>query len=92
MVLLIPRRIKQIKEEGRQEWLEKGREEGREEGRQEGFEEAVRAGFATRKPQTGDEDIDGLQSVIALYNSGYITVDELSAILSRRYSRSREAD
>ena len=88
MVLLIPRRIKQIKDEGREEWLEKGREEGR----QEGFEEAVRAGLATRKPQTGDEDIERLKRLTALYDSGDITSEDVRAILSRRYSRNREAD
>ena len=91
MVLLIPRRIKQIKEEGRQEWLEKGREEGREEGRQEGFEEAVRAGFATRKPQTGDEDIERLKRLMALHDSGDITAEEIGAILSRRYNGGGES-
>ena len=39
MVLLIPARIKQLKEEGRKEGRKEGREEGREEGRKEGREE-----------------------------------------------------
>ena len=92
VVLLIPRRIKQIKDEGREEWLAKGREEGIAKGREEGFQDAIRAGLATRKPQAGDENIDGLQSIIALYNSGDITVDELSSILSRRYNGGGESD
>ena len=76
LVLLIPRRIKQIKDEGRAE----------------GYKEGFRAGRESTSAQTGDEDIKHLKTLIAWYNSGYITVDELSAILSRRYSRSREAD
>ena len=92
VVLLIPRRIKQIKDEGREEWLEKGREEGREEGRQEGFEDAVRAGLATRKPQTVDEDIERLKRLMALHDSGDITAEEIGAILSRRYNGGGESD
>ena len=92
MVLLIPRRIKQIKDEGREEWLEKGREEGREEGRQEGFEDAVRAGLATRKPQTVDEDIERLKRLMALHDSGDITAEEIGAILSRRYNGGGKAE
>lgn len=78
VVLLIPRRIKQIKDEGIAEGLARGRKEA--------FEEGFRAGRESRKPQTGDEDIDGLQGIIALYNSGGITADELGSILSRRYN------
>ena len=99
MVLLIPRRIKQIKDEGRKEGIEEGIAIGRErtenevaKGHQEGFEKGFRAGRATSKPQTVDEDIDGLQSIIALYNSGGITADELSSILSRRYNGGGESD
>ena len=92
MVLLIPKRIKQIKDEGREEGRKERRKEWFEKGRQEGFQDAVRAGLASRKPQTGDEDIERLKSLIALYDSGYITSEEVRAILSRRYSRNREAD
>ena len=39
MVLLIPARIKQLKEEGRKEGREEGREEGRKEGQESGWKE-----------------------------------------------------
>ena len=39
MVLLIPRRIKQLKDEGRQEGLQEGHQEGRQEGHQESHQE-----------------------------------------------------
>ena len=48
MVLLIPRRIRELKErgreEGRQEGLEEGREEGRQAGREEGREQGLEQG------------------------------------------------
>ena len=91
VVLLIPRRIKQIKDEGREEGRKEGIEEGIEMGRQEGFDEAVRAGFATRKPQTGDEDIERIKRLTALYDNGDITAEEIGAILSRRYNGGGES-
>ena len=39
MVLLIPRRIKQLKDEGRQEGRQEGHQEGRQEGHQESHQE-----------------------------------------------------
>ena len=95
MVLLIPRRIKQIKDEGIAEGLARGRKERREEWLaeyQEGFVKGFRAGRESTSAQTGDEDIERLKSLIALYDSGYITSEEVRAILSRRYSRNRQAD
>ena len=85
MVLLIPRRIKQIKDEGRAEGFKIGFLEGYKETFLEGF----RAGREGRKPQTGDEDIERLKSLIALYDSGDITSEEVRAI---RYRRNRQAD
>ena len=92
MVLLIPRRIKQIKDEGRAEGFKIGFEEGFLEAYKETFPEGFRAGSENRKPQTRDEDIEVLKTLIAWYDSGDITAEEISAILSRRYRRSREAD
>ena len=92
VVLLIPRRIKQIKDEGIAIGREEGREEWLEKGREEGFQEAVRAGLATHKPQTGDEDIERLKRLTALYDNGDITAEEIGAILSRRYNGGGESD
>ena len=44
MVLLIPRRIKQLKDEGRQEGRQEGLQEGHQEGRQEGHQEGRQEG------------------------------------------------
>ena len=95
VVLLIPRRIKQIKEEGIAEGLARGRERTEKEvakGRKEAFEEGFRAGSEGRKPQTGDEDIERLKRLMALYDSGDITAEEVGAILSRRYNGGGESD
>ena len=83
MVLLIPKRIKELKEAGRKE----GRKEGLEEGFHKGFR-AARAG----KPQPDDEEPASIESLIAWYNSGGITAEEFEAIFSRRYNGKREAD
>lgn len=92
MVLLIPKRVKELKEAGRKVGHAEGREEGREEGRAEGFQEGFRAGRESRKPQPDDEEPASLDSLIAWYHSGGITRDELDAILAMRYNGKREAD
>ena len=51
MVLLIPARIKQLKEEGRKEGREEGREEGRKEGREEGQESGRKEGQESERQQ-----------------------------------------
>ena len=80
MVLLIPKRVKELKEAGRKEGLE------------EGFHKGFRAGRESRKPQPDDEEPASLDSLIAWYRSGGITRDELDAILAMRYNGKREAD
>ena len=51
MVLLIPARIKQLKEEGRKEGREEGRKVGQEEGRKEAQEEARQEGRESERQQ-----------------------------------------
>ena len=68
MVLLIPRRIKQIKEEGRRE----GRAETRAEVEEARAEER--------------ELVDG---ILARYERGEITAEQLHSLLSLRNSRAR---
>ena len=91
MVLLIPKRIKELKEAGRKVGFQEGFRAS-EEKRREGFEEGFRAGRESRKPQPDDEESASIESLIAWYNSGGITADELEAIFSRRYNGKREAD
>lgn len=72
MVLLIPRIIKEIKEEGRAEALAEGRMAGREEGRVEGRAEGRMAGRAEGR-RAERERVAGLR---ARYEMGEITLDE----------------
>ena len=104
-MLLIPNRIRQIKEEGRAEALKELREE-REEARWEAFKEAFAEGFEKGRreslreararrssiPRTGDDNLERLQSLVELYNSGGITEDELDAIFAARYGGGRGTD
>ena len=104
-MLLIPNRIRQIKEEGRAEALKELREE-REEARWEAFKEAFAEGFEKgrreslreararrrRVPRTSDENLERLQNLVELYNSGGITEDELDAIFAARYGGGRGDD
>lgn len=104
-MLLIPNRIRQIKEEGRAEALKELREE-REEARWEAFKEAFAEGFEKgrreslreararrrRVPRSGDDNLERLQNLVELYNSGGITEDELDAIFAARYGGGRGDD
>lgn len=94
MVLLIPKRIKELKEAGRKEAraesLTEWREEWRAETLKEGFDEGFRAARAG-KPQPDDEPAS-LDNLIAWYRNGGITRDELDAILAMRYNGKRKAD
>ena len=99
-MLLIPNRIRQIKEEGRKEGFREGFEEARREAFKEGFEEGRRESEALREarerrrrvPRSGGENLERLQNLIAWYNSGRITADELDAVLSLRYGGGRGTD
>ena len=66
MVLLIPKRIKQLKDEGRREGRREGRIEGLEHGREQG-----RA-----------EERERLGKAMARFASGEITFDELKRLIS----------
>ena len=79
-MLLIPNRIRQIKEEGRKEAF------------MEAFMEGFRAGREGRKPQPDDEEPASLDLLIAWYNCGGITLDELDAIFAARYGGGRGTD
>ena len=81
LVLLIPRRIKQIRDEGREVWLK----EGIEIGRKEGLEEGIKIGSEAAAKTTGAEDERGrVRRLFALYDRDEITLDELRLILSDR--------
>ena len=109
-MLLIPKRIRELKEEGRREGFEEARreafKEGFEKARWEAFKEAFAEGFEKgrreslreararrrRIPRTGDDNLERLQNLVELYNSGGITEDELDAIFAARYGGGREDD
>ena len=99
-MLLIPKRIKELKEAGRREGFREGFEEARREAFKEGFEkgrreaEALRSARERRRriPRTGDENLARLQNLVEWYNSGRITTDELDAVLSLRYGGGRGTD
>ena len=98
MVLLIPRRIKKLKDEGRaegvQEGVEKGRAQGVEEGIVKGRSEGVQEGIATGRAQgvqegrqeARAEERERVSALLARHASGEITMEQLHAILSDRYN------
>ena len=69
LVLLIPRRIKQIKDEaraeGREEWLKEGIEIGREEGREEWLKEGIEIGRAEGRKERLEEGVKNGSDVAA---------------------------
>ena len=89
LVLLIPRRIKQIKDEaraeGREEWLKEGieigREDGRAEGRAEGMrvgvEEGIKTGIAVGARSGAEGERGRVRRLLSQYESGEITLDDL---------------
>jgi len=62
VVLLIPKRIKQLKDEGRREGRIEGLEQGREQGRRE---ERERLGKAMARFKSGEITIDELRRLIS---------------------------
>ena len=62
MVLLIPKRIKQLKDEGRREGRIEGLEQGREQGR---AEERERIGKAMARFASGEITFDELKRLIS---------------------------
>ena len=54
--------------------------------------DGFRAAREGRKPQPDDEEPASLDLLIAWYNSGGITLDELDAIFAARYGGGRGTD
>ena len=77
VVLLIPRRIREIKEEGRAEAMREGRAEGRAEGRQEGRQEG--------RAEERQEGLERVARLRARYERGEITLDEFFERVSNGY-------
>ena len=122
LILLIPNRIREIKEEGLKEGRAQGREEGRaeafaevrakseaeEERRKEGRAEAqaerqtevltegaevwVKAGVEVGHKTGVAEERERLNSLLARYERGEITYDELRVIFSARINGDNGAD
>ena len=82
MFLLIPNRIKELKDAGRAEGLAEALaeawEEGRAEGRQEVRERRNRERYA--------EERRVVRTLLACHNRGEITLDQLHAILAELYN------
>ena len=76
VVLLIPRRIKQLKEEGRAE--------GRAEGVEEGIQTGIQTGRAEERGRVSD--------LLARHARGEITTEQLHSILADRYILDRNGD
>ena len=80
VVLLIPKRIREIKEEGRAEahaeGRAEGRQEGRAEGRQEGRAEGRQEGRADGMREGRVETLGRVARLRARYERGEITLDE----------------
>ena len=70
MVLLIPKRIKQLKDEGRREGLEQGIERGLKQGLERGIERG-------RK-----EERERIGKAVARFKRGEISIDELRRLIS----------
>ena len=96
MVLLIPRRIKQIKDEGIAEGYKEGFEEGLEQVRAERRKkllEDARAAEERRAEIAAEDERGRVRRLFALYDSGEITLDELRVvILSDRLNGENGAD
>ena len=92
MVLLIPRRIKQLKEEGRAEARAEARAQGVREGFQVGRAEGVQMGHAEGFQEGRAEGIEEgraeerelVARILALYDRGEITDEQLYTLLSFR--------
>ncbi len=92
MFLLIPNRIREIKEEGRREGFEEGRKEGIEEGLKEGFEEGRRRFLERRQAMAAETNVERIKRLIALYEGGKITLDEFNTLTQDRSNGNRKSD
>ena len=81
--------LKELREE-REETRWEAFKEGFEKGRRESLREARER--RRRVPRSGDDNLERLQSLVELYNSGGITEDELDAIFAARYGGGRGDD
>ena len=101
MVLLIPRRIKKLKDEGRAEGREEGRAEGVQEGVEKGRVQGVQEGIETGRAegvqtgraegiQTGRaQEREVVDGILARYNRGEITMEQLHTLLTFRNGHDR---
>ena len=114
LFLLIPNRIREIKEEGRAEGraerqaevfaagIEKGRAEARaeseaqaerrEEGLNNGDEELLTTGVKVGRRMGAEEERERISDLLARYERGEITYDELRVIFSARLNGDNGAD
>ena len=104
MVLLIPRRIKKLKDEGRaegraegvQEGIVTGLAQGIETGRAQGIETGRAQGIETGRAQgvqeARAEERGRVSALLARHASGEITMEQLHAILSDRYNGNGKTD
>lgn len=102
VILLIPNRIRELKEAGREEGFAEGRaesqEEAREEGRAEGHEagraQGLREGIERGTREAHSEGGNGsraeerslVSTLLACHDRGEITSDQLRAILAEHYN------
>ena len=76
VVLLIPRRIKQLKDEGRAEGIEQGLERGLERGIERGLERGLERGRKEERERAG--------RAVARFRRGEIDIDELERLTSEQ--------
>ena len=92
VILLIPNRIKEIKEAGRRQGLAEARAEARNEGRAQGLRESIgivrREAYleGVRKGRAKERAI--VSTLLACHDRGEITSDQLRAILAEHYNGS----
>ena len=78
VVLLIPRRIREIKEEGRAEAHAEGRSQGRKEGRSEGRSQGREEGLSQGRMAERERVVN----LRARYERGEITLDEFMSLIA----------
>ena len=111
LVLLIPRRIKEIRDEGIEVGMKRGIEVGREEGRAEGREEGIKTGMELGAKAREEGRAEGIKTgmelgakaveeveraivlrLLARYERGEITLEDLRGILSGGLNGANGAD
>ena len=84
MVLLIPRRIKKLKDEGRKEGLKRGIEQGLERGIEQGLERGIEQGMERGLERGRKEASARAGRAVARFRRGEITIDELERLTSEQ--------